>query len=543
MRVMKRILLTAVCSICAISSFAQTYTLNEYETFALQNSKTVKISQERIQQAENLRQAAFTQFLPSFQAVGSYTWNQKDISLISSDAMLPVGSKTASGTFGFTADQISNSWTVVNGVTMPVDANGNAFNPYTNPEKIQWKQYALLPKSSLTSDIKNVFVGGIGFTQPIFMGNKVRELYNISKSNEEITKLAHNNEEENLVLEVDQSYWTTVSLINKKKLAQKYVDLLEKLCKDVQAAKDQGVATKGDLLNVRVKLNEANLALTRATDGVELSKMSLFRVCGLDLNGDFGLADEDVSPENAKELEAGYDVNQAIDNRSEIRQLEELVKISKSNVNIARSRFMPNILATGNYITTNPNSYNGYETKFGGMFTAGVAVTVPIFHFGDRTYTLRAAKHEYNIANYRIDQAKELINLQVTQANFNVKEANKKLESALSNISAAEENLKLANISYKEGLISVTDLLAAQTAWVSAQSDKIDAGINARMTELYLRKAVGITNIKEGQRAKDDGAIKEGPVKMIKETPEKTVKSANEKTDKPAAEKTKRNKN
>ncbi|HNY05704.1 MAG TPA: TolC family protein, partial [Candidatus Egerieousia sp.] len=101
-RVMKRILLTTVCIICAINSFAQTYTLEEYETFALQNSKTVKISQERIQQAENLRQAAFTQFLPSFQAVGAYTWNQKNLSLISSDAMLPVGTKLANGSFGFT---------------------------------------------------------------------------------------------------------------------------------------------------------------------------------------------------------------------------------------------------------------------------------------------------------------------------------------------------------------------------------------------------------------------------------------------------------
>jgi hypothetical protein len=170
MRVMKRILLTTVCIICAISSFAQTYTLEEYETFALQNSKTVKISQERIQQAENLRQAAFTQFLPSFQAVGAYTWNQKNLSLISSDAMLPVGSKTSSGTFGFTADQISNSWTVVNGVTMPVDANGNPFNPYTNPEKIQWKQYALLPKSSLTYDIEECVCWRHRFYAANFLG-------------------------------------------------------------------------------------------------------------------------------------------------------------------------------------------------------------------------------------------------------------------------------------------------------------------------------------------------------------------------------------
>ena len=71
------------------------------------------------------------------------------------------------------------------------------------------------------------------------------------------------------------------------------------------------------------------------------------------------------------------------------------------------------------------------------------------------------------------------------------------IETAQSNISAAEENLRLAELSYKEGLISVTDLLAAQTAWISANSDKIDAGIDARMCELYLRKAVGISNLKK----------------------------------------------
>ena len=131
------------------------------------------------------------------------------------------------------------------------------------------------------------------------------------------------------------------------------------------------------------------------------------------------------------------------------------------------------------------------------MFSAGIAITIPIFHFGDRIHTLKAAQSEEKIIRHRIDEAKELINLQVTQANFKVKEANKKLETAQSNISAAEENLKLAELSYKEGLISVTDLLAAQTAWISANSDKIDAGIYARMCELYLRKAVGISNIKK----------------------------------------------
>ena len=483
---MKKCISVALCLIVAASVWGQTYTLKEYEEFALQNSKSLKVSQERINAAENLRKAAFTQFLPSFQAVGTYMWNQKNISLLSEDALLPVGTKMADGSFGFTADQISNNWTIIDGQPVPLDADGVPFNPKTNPEKILWKQYAYLPKSELTYDVHNVFAAGIGFTQPIYMGGKIRELYNIAKTSEEMARLQTDNQQEELIISVDQAYWTTVSLINKKKLAEKYVELLTKLENNIQAAIDQGVATRGDLLNVKVKLNEANLALTRATDGVTLSKMALFRVCGLDLNGDFGLADEDINQASAQELDPAYNKAQAIDNRFEIRELENLSKISHSQVNIARSRFLPNIVASANYLTTNPNTFNGFENKFKGMFSAGVALTIPIFHFGDRIHTLRAAQSEERIVRHRIDEAKELINLQVTQANFKVREANKKLEAALSR-----------GLSYKEGIISVTDLLAAQTAWISANSDKIDAGIDARLCELYLRKAVGLSNIKK----------------------------------------------
>lgn len=496
---MKKSIVIALCLLLAFQAWGQTYTLQEYEEFALQNSKSMKVSQERINAAENLRKAAFTQFLPSFQAVGTYAWNQKNISLLSQDALLPVGTKMADGTFGFTADQISNGWTIIDGQPVPLDADGVPFNPKTNPEKIQWKQYAYLPKSEMTFDVHNVFAAGIGFTQPIYLGGKIRELYNIAKATEDMARLQTDNNQEELIISVDQAYWQTVSLINKKKLAEKYVELLEKLEKNVQASIDQGVATKGDLLNVKVKLNEANLALTRATDGVALSKMALFRVCGLDLDGDFGLADEDISPNQAQELDPAYNRAQAIDNRFEIRELENLSKISHSQVNIVRSRFLPNIAASANYLTTNPNTFNGFEKKFKGMFSAGVAITIPIFHFGDRVYTLKAAQSEERMVRHRIDEAKELINLQVTQANFKVREANKKLEAAESNISAAEENLRLAELSYKEGLISVTDLLAAQTAWISANSDKIDAGIDTRLCELYLRKAIGQSNLKRNE--------------------------------------------
>ena len=466
------------------------YSLEDFRAMALGQSKTILISKEKVKMAEEMKKATFAQFFPNFSANATYMWNQRSISLLSEDALLPIGTRAADGSFSFRQDQVNNKWTVVGGQAVPLDSDGKPFNPKTNPEKIQWKDYAYLPKSAMEYDIHNVFAGGLGFTQPIFMGNKIRELYNISKSTEQIVALDDKQTERDLIIEVDESYWRTVSLLNKQKLAGKLTALLEKLNSDVENMLKEGVATKGDLLNVRVKLNEAHLALTRAENGVRLSRMALYQLCGLDINGNYGLADEDISQQPLS-YNGDLDINKVLDSRIELKKLDQLNKIENSKIKIMKGRFMPTIALSANYLVSNPNSYNGYENKFAGMFNAGVVVSIPIFHFGDKIHTLRSARYSQKIVDYQIQEAREKIELQVSQSNFRMQEANKKLISAQSNIAAAEENLKLANIAYKEGLISITDLLGAQTAWVSANSDRIDASIDVRLCELYLMRAKG----------------------------------------------------
>lgn len=475
------------------------FTLEQYENMALANSNSVQIARERIKQAENIKKAAFTQLLPSFNGVAGYTWNQKKISMISEDAMLPVGTKMADGSFGFTADQVNNEITMRDGVLVILDGDGVPFNPKTNPEKILWKNYALLPKDALTFDMRNVFVGGIGFSQPIFMGFKIRELYNISKNNQAVAQLEYEKIKEDLSVEVDEAYWLVVSLMNKQKLAQQYVELLTTLHGNVEKAIKEGVATKGDLLNVKVKLNEANLALTKATNGMALAKMQLFYLAGLDVSGDYGVADSDFTNYYGKEQPLdNYDVvSLALNNRLELKELEHLEDIAGSQVKIARSRFMPNIVATGNYYVSNPNVYNGFKKNFKGAFAIGVGIQIPIFHFGDRIYTLRAAQNEHNIVLDRMEQARKLITLQSTMSKLRLDEAKQKLLSANSNIDAAKENLRLAELSYKEGLITLSDLLAAQTAYISAQSEQIDASIDERICTLTLMKNMGLTQVGE----------------------------------------------
>ena len=68
---------------------------------------------------------------------------------------------------------------------------------------------------------------------------------------------------------------------------------------------------------------------------------------------------------------------------------------------------------------------------------------------------------------------------------------NGKLVMATKNMEKADENLRYATLGFKEGVIVTSNVLEAQTAWLSAQSEKIDAQIDVKLTEIYLKKSLG----------------------------------------------------
>lgn len=126
-----------------------------------------------------------------------------------------------------------------------------------------------------------------------------------------------------------------------------------------------------------------------------------------------------------------------------------------------------------------------------GMWGVGMMVKIPVFHWGEGIYKVKAAKAEANIAQYKLDDVKEKVELQVTQATYKVNEATKKLAMAEKNMAKADENLRYANLGFQEGVIPTSNVLEAQTAWLSAQSGKIDAQIDVKMSEIYLNKSMG----------------------------------------------------
>jgi outer membrane protein TolC len=171
--------------------------------------------------------------------------------------------------------------------------------------------------------------------------------------------------------------------------------------------------------------------------------------------------------------------------------LDNVVDMSKQATNILKAANLPQVALMGGYAVSNPNVLNGFEKKFGGFWNVGVLVRVPIWNWGDVAYKVRAAKGATSIANLELEEAREMIELQVNQNTFRVDEANRKLTMANANIARADENLRTATLGFKEGVITPTTVMEAQTAWLQAQSQKIDAEIDVKLSQVDLQKSLG----------------------------------------------------
>jgi len=472
-------------------SAQQVLTLDDCRNLALQNNKEQKIAEEEVKIAGYKKKAASTKYLPDISLKGAYLRNQREMSLIGEDMYLPIGTRMQDGSFGFRQDQINNQWTMVDGQPTPLDANGQPFNPKTNPEKIQWKDYTIIPKDELTFDARNVYIGAINLTQPVFMGGKIIAYNKIAQISKDLALSQQETNRQEIILNIDETYWQIISLINKKKAVEGLVKLLSRMESDIDALVEAGLATKADKLSVLVRKNEAEMTLLRVENGINLSKMQLAQYCGIPLDEKFSLSDEQLNTIPVKISGDTVQLNQVYANRSEIKSLDYAQKLYKQKEKIVRADLLPNIALAANYLVTNPSVENGFQNKFGSTWNVGVVVNIPLLHWGESIHLLNAAKSETAIAEYRLTEAQEKIELQVNQSTFRQSEAIRKLQLSQKNLEKAEENLRFATIGFQEGVIPTSNLLEAQTAWLSANSDKIEAEIEAKMSEIYLQRAIG----------------------------------------------------
>ena len=441
-------LITTVVLSMGLKTEAQSQALMSLEQcreLALEHNKQIQMAQADAVASDYLVQSAKTKYLPRIDFAGGWI-NPGDRSL------------------------------------RPFAINFNI--PGVTPQRLS------IPLDFISVAPKEVYTGGFILRQPIFMGFKIVEANKIARYTSELLHEKVKMEEADVLASVDEAYWRVISVQEKVTLAKTYKSLLDHLGQDLENLYAEGMTTRNEVLKVQVKKNEVELSLVKAENGLELSKMLLGQIIGVDANQielDTGI----ISEEQLSSRLLALTNNDTIE-RAEIVMLRNKLAITESARKMVKSQFLPNIFLTAGYNWTQPNLYKGSQNNFGGDWMIGVGIQIPVLTWGDRLHQVHMADQQVAKAKLELQDSQEKINLQIQQNRFKHAEALKRMELTKLSKEQAEENLRITKNSLLEGMNSIRDILEAQVMWEKASSADIDARVEAAVTLSQLEKSTGV---------------------------------------------------
>ena len=523
------LILALLLPVLPVTAQPQRLTLDDCREMALEADKDLQQARTRIEMAGYDRKIALANYFPTVSATGAYLYNNRDIALVDEfqSSMLQSAGSIMQGVMEGAAasmeEQISGAMSQAMTGTMTQLMTAIQTNPALAQEYMSspmWQTVlGMLQKmdpsslvqlqlpdisepvnaigadidKALHPDLHNIWMGAVTVQQPVFAGGKILYSNKMAALGEDLARSKYDMEEAQVVLDVEQAYWQIVSIAGKKRLSESYADLLHTLESDVNASVKAGVMTESDALQIKVKANEADMLRTKATNGLTLAKMLLCQRIGLPLDSDIELADEHLDMVPLPERTRDKSLDDIYADRPETCSLELASRIYDAKAKVIRADGLPKVALTANWLVSNPNPFNGIQNTWnGGMLSAGVMVNIPLFHGLENTNRYRKARAEASLYRTQLEDAKEMIELQVTRERKAFGEAQEKLSMAQANLASAEENLRTATIGFEAGVISTSTVLSAQTAWLSAHSDCLDAGTELQMAAAALRKAEGM---------------------------------------------------
>ena len=302
---MRKFTFAILLSGCVLAAHGQTVlTLDSCRALALRNNKQINVSRLGKEVAMNTRKAARTKYLPKVDVLAGYEFTSRDINLLSNkqkNLLNNMGTNLGTQVSGDLQKGISEKMTELvkqGAISMEQAQQIGAMMQQAGAPVGQYaaglgNTIGQQIVDAFRTDTKNVFGGAVILRQPIFMGGAIKAANAIADIMEEMAGNDESLKTQGTIYDIDKAYWTVVSLKHKQKLAYSYRDLVKKLDDDVKKMIRQGVATKADGLKVDVKVNEADMDITRVDDGVTLAKMLLCQLCGIPMTDKITLADEE----------------------------------------------------------------------------------------------------------------------------------------------------------------------------------------------------------------------------------------------------------
>lgn len=340
----------------------------------------------------------------------------------------------------------------------------------------------------------------VGLQQPLFTGFRLRSNAHVAEYLEEASEAERNGSESDLVLNITSAYWMLYQAIETKKFVDENVDRLTSYQSDTENLMKAGMATRNDLLRIQVQLSNARLSQIDALNDVEVATMNLNNIMGQPTDSPIHLISVPTvtmgQGGTSVQVSAGTPspilVNMAMKNRSDLLAMQSRVEAARAGVTAAQGSWWPQLALTANYMYSRPNPrYLPTKDEYKPTWEVGVVMQFDIWNWGTTLFQTEQARSQLQQNEYVLSQMKDNATLEVRRYQLGVERAEKRIDVAREAIEQADENSRSTNEKYKNGLATSTELLDANVAVLQARTSYTGALVEHQIALARLNKAVG----------------------------------------------------
>jgi len=344
------------------------------------------------------------------------------------------------------------------------------------------------PPQRFSIDFTRDYQMALTFGLPLFTGGRLTAGYKQANYGLQASREGVRLSEQETIFNVKRAFYTYLLAKEFSAVAAESLALAEGFRNNVKNLYDVGVASKFELLLAEVQVTNLKPPSIRARNGIEVAALNLKTLLGVPLDTPIEIKGELVSPPLDPVTEAV--VEEAQSQRPELRQLDYQRLMAGEMLKMARGTGLPS-LAIGGMYNLWSDRLVFRKVDWQNYYTISLSLNIPLFNGFDTLAKVGQSKAAIREIEWNRKGLAEMISFEVKQAVLNRAQARETLLSQEKNVEQAREAVRIAELNYTEGLATNLDVVTAQVGLRQASTNYSQALYDCVISDAQLEKALG----------------------------------------------------
>ncbi|MCR5336535.1 MAG: TolC family protein, partial [Synergistes sp.] len=338
----------------------------------------------------------------------------------------------------------------------------------------------------------HTYAAAVVLTQIIYSGGSLQAKKEAARLEKDAAAAGGTRTKQGVENAVRRAYYAVRSAQAKEQVAEEAVSLSKEHRAQAEKLFKAGVVAKSDVLRSNVAVASSELDAIRAQNATSVAITALRRAVGADLPPEIekkeplaSVLSQDGRPHGPADVVP--DVAAAYESREELKVYSLLSQKAEKLARAAKGQLLPQILGAVGYAAAGDRFFpDDYSEP-----VAAIGVYWNFYDSGTARARTEEAKAGAKELLFLLDDMKNVIRMEVAQAESSISSAESRLEVARRQLAESREDYRIAQRRYAESVGTNLDTLDARLALTNSMSEVVTAFYDIKSAEADLIYAMG----------------------------------------------------